>query len=280
MDTIITDENREKHVVEKYKFKNMHLKNNSAVNDDKEDSYYFEAQEEVVITPPPQQEDENGEIIPNQDNSQINQINNELLEEKNNMIESLLKKVDELSTSLIKIDMRMEKQQKHFDDTLKISKEESFKDGERKGHEEARNELEQEYQVVKKRAVDSINNLDLSSKKFAIVTASLENELVNVAIDVAQEVIKTEVELNSSKVAISLAQELMKQVKDASKITLKVNPTDFNFLKTNLVNDSKVEVISDNAIASGGIVILSDVGNIDGSIKARFSNVKSGVYEN
>ena len=41
-----------------------------------------------------------------------------------------------------------------------------------------------------------------------------------------------------------------------------------------------MEIIADNAVSLGGVVIVSDSGNIDGTIMSRYKNLKQSVLEN
>ena len=91
-----------------------------------------------------------------------------------------------------------------------------------------------------------------------------------------QEVIQKEISEDSKEIALNLAKALMDDIKDATKITIKVNPKDVKYLKENLQN---VEIVEDDAVKEGGVVILSDVGNIDAQILQRFKAIKEAILE-
>ena len=98
--------------------------------------------------------------------------------------------------------------------------------------------------------------------------------------DIAKEVIINEVSENSQKIALNLTRELLNSIMDATNIKVKVNPNDYLYLKEHLEDNTKVEVISDGAVSLGGVVIVSDTGNIDGTIMSRYKNLKQSVLEN
>ncbi len=89
-----------------------------------------------------------------------------------------------------------------------------------------------------------------------------------------------EVSENSQKIALNLTKELLNSIMDATNIKIKVNPSDYLFLKEQLKDNAKVELISDSAVSLGGVVIVSDNGNIDGTIMSRYKNLKQSVLEN
>ena len=108
----------------------------------------------------------------------------------------------------------------------------------------------------------------------------LEKELSAISVDIAKEVILSEVSENSQKIALGLTKELLNSIMDATNIKIKVNPSDYLFLKEQLSENTKVEILADSAVSLGGVVIVSDSGNLDGTIMARYKNLKQSVLEN
>jgi len=88
-------------------------------------------------------------------------------------------------------------------------------------------------------------------------------------------VILKEVKHSSSEIASELSKNLMEELKDAKNIKLKVNPKDYDALKEIYSSIENIRVDSDSAITEGGVVILSDVGNLDGNIYTRLDKVKN-----
>jgi len=82
---------------------------------------------------------------------------------------------------------------------------------------------------------------------------------------------------NSKEIAHNLAKALMDDIKDATKIQIKVNPKDAGYLKEQ--DFKNVEIIEDEAVKEGGVVIISDIGNIDAQILQRFKAVKEAILE-
>jgi flagellar assembly protein FliH len=111
------------------------------------------------------------------------------------------------------------------------------------------------------------------------VTENIEKELVDAAIDIAKEVLASEIGANSSKIALNLAKALIEDVKGAMKIKIKAHPEDSAYLKENIQTNGVLEVIPDNAISKGGIVIESDAGNVDGTVMTRFQAIKRTILE-
>lgn len=191
--------------------------------------------------------------------------------------ETLLQKIDELSSSLIKMEMQMERQQADFNLRLEEERKRAYDDG----YAASANELEAAYKAKadenEKIVLSSAKKLEETAAAYHTKLVEIERELAKTAVSIAEQVIKKEVNGNSSKVAVSLVRELLSKLKDASKIKIKVNKVDAEYLKSAMANESKVSVEEDDAIQKGGVVVLSDIGNLDGNISARFLKVKEDL---
>ena len=78
--------------------------------------------------------------------------------------------------------------------------------------------------------------------------------------------------------ASSIAKNLLSSLNEATSITLKVSVYDYDHI-ANEITDNRIKIEKDLAIAKGGVMILSDVANIDGTIKERFAKIKAAFYE-
>jgi len=192
------------------------------------------------------------------------------------VIEKLLQKIEELGNNIVNIQMQFEKQLEECKQKMEAEKQKAFEEGYNKGVQEANSKLSSELEERLNLLAESIKRVDQINETFEEKILSIEKELISVALDIAKEVIQKEVSENSKEIAYNLAKSLMEEIKDATKIQIKVNPKDAKYLKENLQN---VEIIEDNAVKEGGVVILSDIGNIDVQILQRFKAIKEAVLE-
>ena len=201
------------------------------------------------------------------------------------LIDRLLKKSDELSDSLAKLQLQFEKAQEQANAQLSTAKDEAYKEGYNQAKEEIKSEIQDEFNAQKKILVDSIITLENALKDSQTHLQNLEKELSAIAVDIAKEVIVKEIEENSQKIALALAKELLGSIIDATDITLKVNPQDYLYLKEQLESAQKdgmqkITILADDALKPGGVVIISNQGNIDGSIMTRYKNMKQSILDN
>ena len=199
---------------------------------------------------------------------------------QNQFIEELLKKTDELTTNVVKLQIQIEKQEQDFNNRLTEELTRERENAYSQGYQKAKDEFEDAASEMKTRYLKSIGHLDTLYKSIEERLGKVETDMSVTAFEIAKEVIKKEVSVSSSKIAASLSKALLQEVKDAIKIELRVNPKDLEALKELYAEDEKIKVTSDDAITLGGVVILSDVGNLDGNLTMRLEKVKYLLQEN
>ncbi|MFT7859548.1 MAG: flagellar assembly protein FliH [Sulfurimonas sp.] len=260
MATVITSDSVEKHNINKYNFKVI------AFGSHDEDAGSEDEKRET-------QPAENEPKLANEkvDSSALSNSS------KDTLIESLMKKTDEMSSNFIKLQMKLEAKEEEFAGQLQKAKEQAYQEGLEAGVKNTSQELEKNVQNSVELYGASIKKLEDAASEFQTSMESLKNELLVAATDIAQEVIKVEISENSNEIAKVLSDELIKDLQGASKITLKVNPKDHSVVSQHLGQLENVTVISDAAISEGGVVLLSDAGNIDAQIQKRFERVKKAA---
>jgi flagellar assembly protein FliH len=273
MDKIINnDEQLKRHRVNKYVFKSLS-------DDDATEANFHQASNVDSMGLPVDSNDMGGNMndpyeperkAPLIDLSEIKDI-------KSNQ-SNMLKIVEEMS-KIVQVmkgdfDVHNKSINEHFEKNIQQTYENALKTGE----SEALKQHELEIAQIKQRLTEAIDTVSAQSKACKELMDSLESQLVKSSIDIAKEVIQINIEEKHEKIATSLASMLIDDLKDATDITLKVNPIDLAYLKQHISND-KIKIKADIAIASGGVVVLSSLGNIDGTIKERLAKVKSTFYE-
>ncbi len=259
MATVISREGIEKHAIQKYSFKVIALGKNSA---NTKDTSVQDIKQDPSNTQP-----QTAEV----DSSALSKSS------KDSLIESLMKKTDEMSSNFIKLQMKLEQKEEEFAKELQKAKEEAFKEGVEAGKAQAKEEIDTKLSHTLELFTKSIEKLDKSAEEFKHSLESLKSQLVDGAIDIAQEVIQIELSENSHKVAKILSEELIKDLQSASKITLKVNPKDFAYIMEQLGTLKNVNIVAESAVSEGGVVVISDAGNIDAQISKRFERVKKAA---
>ena len=257
MATVISNEKVAGHIIDKYTFKVI------AMGQSSEESKVF-AGNEVSFT-----EDNNpGLRATDIDSSEMSNSS------KESLIESLMKKTDDMSSNFIKLQMKLEAKEEEFEKGLAKAKEEAFDEGLQAGKAKAIEEGEVGVNEAISLFANSIKKIDQSAEEFEKALEGIKASLITAALDIANEVIKVELSEHSADVAKVLSEELIKDLQSASKVKLKVNPKDHGPVSEQVSTLKHVEVVSDSAISAGGVIAISDAGNIDSEIQKRFERVK------
>ncbi|MGE4510948.1 MAG: flagellar assembly protein FliH [Sulfurimonadaceae bacterium] len=256
MATVISNEKLSKHTIDKYNFKVLAM----GGSQEKEEVSSF-----------------NDESHPKRRVSDYEPPKEAQPAIKEGMVESLLKQVDEVTSNFIKLQMKLETKEEEFKKELQKTKEEAYAQGVAAGKEEASKQMEKNYAEGMNQFSASIAALEKTAEQFSLALEGIKHELVSAALDISKEVIKVELSAHANEVAKTLASELIADLQGASKIRLKVNPKNHGALSEKMGALKNVEILSDSAISEGGVVALSDVGNIDAQIGKRFEKVKKAA---
>lgn len=193
-------------------------------------------------------------------------------------IEELLKRTEAANDNLIKLQMKIESQENEFKERLAKETAQAKEDGIKEGQEQAKTAYDAKIAEIESKYTSTLKKLADESSELENLLNKAEEQLSHTAIDIAKEVLLKELDENSAKVAHAIASSLIAELKDASKIEIKVNSADLEYLSEHL-KGVNIKLSGDDAIAKGGALVLSDIRNIDGTIKTRFEKIKKILSE-
>ena len=262
--SVITNERSKEHFVENYRFKILGQEKRS------EDTHLAHESESGRAT-----EHNERALNGGQEGSNLGEAKEQgsYSRPESNFIEELLKRTDEMSGSMIKLQMQIENQENEFSKRLESEIQRAKEDGIKQGRDEVAAKFDEELRALESRYLGSINKLEEQAAKFESLISSSEAQLPATAVDIAKEVVKKEISLNSANIAAAICKELFSEIKDAKEVQVKVNPKDYEFIKENF-SGQNVKISADEAISAGGAIVLSDAGNLEGTIEARLEKIK------
>lgn len=193
---------------------------------------------------------------------------------ESSFIEELLKKTDELSSNIIKLQMQIENQESEFAKRLEAEISRAKEDGKNEGIAQANAANEAKINELEARFSTSAAKLDEQYVKFDEFLKKIEGELGQTAIKIAKEVIDKEISTSSNQIAHHLASSLIKELSNVKNIEIRVNPEDSEYIKEQFSKNEHVKISADDAISKGGVVIISDGGNIDATMQTRLEKLK------
>lgn len=254
MATVISKTKLEAHNVGKYNFKVIALGNASE----------NESQEKSSLVP----EEPVKQKITDVDSSALSSSS------KESLIESLMQKTDEMSSNFIKLQMKLEAKEEEYEHALVKAKEDAFSEGVEAGVAKALSDSDLAIKSSVEMFAGSISKIEDSAKEFENALEAIKSDLVRAAVDIAQEVVQVELSENSNEIAKVLSTELLTELQGAAKVTLKVNPKNHGAISEHIGNQEHISIVSDSAVSEGGVIVISDAGNIDAQISKRFQRVK------
>jgi flagellar assembly protein FliH len=133
------------------------------------------------------------------------------------------------------------------------------------------------HEDILKEFKNSIKKFEDRAKAYNLYLEKLEPKMVDIALEIAREVVSVELDKNSTDIAMKLGSELIKELQSASKIKLKVNPKDYEAILEYLGQLSYVEIMADSEVNIGGVVALSDTKEIDAQLSTRFKKAKEVI---
>ncbi|MBL4729951.1 MAG: flagellar assembly protein FliH [Sulfurimonas sp.] len=260
MKSVIKQEKLVEHSISKYNFSVFSWDSNSFEEDESMENYSSENN--------PKRRNNTQRRKSDVDSSSMTTSSKEAL------IESLMKKTDEMSSNFIKLQMKLEAKEEEYKLELEKNKETAYAEGLEAGQLEASQNSQTDLSNTIEQFATSVVTLETTAKEFKLTLEEIKSDLVSAALDISKEVIKVELTQNSAKVAQELSDSLIKELQGAATITLKVNPKDHGVISEHVGALEHIQLISDSAVSEGGVIAMSDVGNIDSQISKRFERVK------
>ncbi len=185
----------------------------------------------------------------------------------------LYKKIEEFSDKVVKLEMALEAKHEELESLVATARQEAYDGGYKACSDEIGANYEKELADKDRMISASVQKLDSSARNFEQKLEEIQKDLVTTALAISSEVIKIEVSQKGSQIAMILAKEMLSKLQGASDVVVKVNSEDFDLLNGELGENAKVTLEADDAIARGGVIVMSSMGNLDGTISSRLEKI-------
>ncbi|MBK6587719.1 MAG: hypothetical protein IPG22_05305 [Acidobacteria bacterium] len=111
------------------------------------------------------------------------------------------------------------------------------------------------------------------------MAASVEHELVELAIQIAKKIVAREVTIDR-EIALTLVKVSLAKLHNRSIAEVHLNPEDYSFVKNHLDKldfRGKIDLVEDKSISVGGCLIHTETGDIDARIESQFDEISHGL---
>ena len=181
-------------------------------------------------------------------------------------------------TERIEEDERTDEAEKEPD--ISLIEKEAYNRGLTEGKREATESERKKIAPVLKAFEHAIVELADIKRKLRLTA---EKETVNLALAIARKVVCTELTLNRDILG-NIVKEAMSRVVERRNIKIRLSPSDMNFLRETgyrsfdfLGNVEGVDFEEDGSVHSGGCVIETSLGEIDGRIEKQFQIIEEAL---
>lgn len=221
------------------------------------------------------------ELLLNESADTNESIDNSKPQNKKNNISSVENQVEEKHAITPTVDLDfIKKEAEKILENANVRKEEiekqayeqGFSSGKAIGLEEGKSK----YNEALSKIGNSINSL-LNVKNELI--REYEPEIIKLAISIAEKIVKREVTIKSDHI-VEIVSSLVNQLKDKSKVIIKLSPEDFEDLKNSeklgklKYISTNFEIIEDPTLSKGDVMVDTSFGVIDASINSQLKRIE------
>jgi flagellar assembly protein FliH len=201
--------------------------------------------------------------------------------------QSILERAEQKAHSLEgaakgKIDQWWEENQKKFKVLSLESKQLGFTEGLVEGKQEAKEQMEQEYQGK----IEQLKQLlQLAFEQKEAIIGEAEPFLLELSTTIASQIVKQELESYPNKFVELIKQHIIR-FKEKEYITICVHPDDFEFIQAQrahlvgVVNgETEIKIIPDHSVSVKGCIIRTAYGSVDASIDTQIEEIKKVILD-
>lgn len=146
---------------------------------------------------------------------------------------------------------------------------EARRDGRRHGEQKARQEMQARLQMLGDLLKEACSQLVLTRQ---MIIQSAEGELLDLALTIAQRVVRSELTVKRDGV-LPIVRDALEVARGRKVLAIRVNPNDYSGLAEHreemLASLEGARVVPDSEIEAGGCIVEVDTGLIDGRIESQ-----------
>lgn len=184
-------------------------------------------------------------------------------------------KIKKIKINDVNIVYNQQEDQNYQQKQYEIELHNHFIKGFREGQKEAINRLEKEYSNKLAEAYSVLDSIyEKIDNQIINQLNKLNQLLIELSFLIAEKIVHREIEKDSP--TLKIVDEALKKVSSANEVLIKINPSDFNIIDSNLsvlnkkLSSGNIKIEADERIEKGGCLIETEIGNSDGRISSQF----------
>lgn len=168
---------------------------------------------------------------------------------------------------------------------IQQGKEEGFQQGKEEGlkqgfDEGSRKGYDDNVHLLRKQTAEFVSLLESLSEPFKQLDKRVENELVNLSIGIASQLVRREVKVDPGQIVAVVREAVTALPLAAQKITLKLHPEDAALVRSALLLDEMSppwNIDEDPLISRGGCIVETGVSHVDATVENRLAVIVATV---
>ncbi len=165
---------------------------------------------------------------------------------------------------------------------IEEEKKRTLTEAHREGLEQGKREGERRLKAQAEDLLQTINGLATEKKK---ILENAKSEVLNVALKVASQIIKSEISFNQA-VCMNIVSEALSKVTEKDQVIIRLNKADADYMNTQkdrlhaLLGDIKnLTIQEDSKIEQGGCIIETKMGYIDATIETKLESIRQALMD-
>lgn len=158
---------------------------------------------------------------------------------------------------------------------------EGYQQGLQQGLEEGRKKgYDENLHLLRKQAAELVSLLESFAEPFKELDEKVEQELVKLAIGIADQIIRREIKTDPGQVIAAVRAAVSILPLSAQKIALHLHPEDAELVRSTLALDDMSpawEIVEEPLITRGGCKVITETSQVDASVENRTAAVIANV---
>jgi flagellar assembly protein FliH len=172
---------------------------------------------------------------------------------------------------------------KSIDEYYQTEMQRAYEEGLKKAEQEAMNMIE-EAKAERERILEEVISLKEGLKaEYQEELKNTEKELLDLSLNIAEKIINYEVE-KSDNYVLGIVKDALDKVMSKKDVIVKLSTADYytvlsnkKYLMANVKGFGEVDLVQDESMEPGSLIIDTPLGVIDGSIQVRMDNIQKVI---
>ena len=196
-------------------------------------------------------------------------------------------------TSILTVEEIEAMQKQAFDEAFEQGRQEGFQQGKQEGFQQGKEEgfqqgfdegskkgYDDNVHLLRKQAAEFVCLLESLSEPFKELDDRVENELVNLSIGIASQLVRREIKVDPGQIVAVVKEAVNALPLAAQKISLKLHPEDAELVRSALhLNEMSPPwgIDEDPLVSRGGCKVETGVSHVDATVENRLAAIVAAV---